>query len=132
LNVEILEDFVHQLFYITFIFSESIDCTNCREGYSTVCKAIGIDTYRHIVGISRVQKSPGLRDIDKLSGGVCLPIQIRKDIDLTTKKYYSSLKKINKEAAIDCVQLDVIDQLSSEFGLGTLLGQMPNGDYDNC
>ena len=49
-----------------------------------------------------------------------------------TKIYYSSLKKINKEAAIDCVQLDVIDQLSSEFGLGTLLGQMPNGDYDNC
>ena len=48
------------------------------------------------------------------------------------EKYYSSLKKINKEAAIDCVQLDVIDQLSSEFGLGTLLGQMPNGDYDNC
>ena len=38
------------------------------------------------------------------------------------EKYYSSLKKINKEAAIDCVQLDVIDQLSSEFGSGTLLG----------
>ena len=50
-------------------------------------------------------------------------IQFRKDIDLNvTKIYYSSLKKKNKEAAIDCVQLDVIDQLSSEFGSGTLLG----------
>ena len=42
-----------------------------REGYSSVQKAIGIDTYRHIIGISRDQKSPGLRDIDTLSGGVC-------------------------------------------------------------
>ena len=72
LNVEILDSrfLVHLQ---AFIFSEPINCTNCREGYSTVCKAIGIDTYRHIVGISIVQKSPGLRDIDKLSGGVCLP-----------------------------------------------------------
>ena len=40
-----------------------------QEGFGSVhCrvyKAIGIDT---------VQKSPGLRDIDKLSGGVCLPL----------------------------------------------------------
>ena len=34
-------------------------------------KAIGIDTYRRIIGISRDQKSSGLRDIDTLSGGVC-------------------------------------------------------------
>ena len=42
-----------------------------REGYSTEWKAIGIDTYRHIIGNSIVQKSPGLRDIATLSGGVC-------------------------------------------------------------
>jgi len=45
-----------------------------REGYSTVWKAIGIDTYRHIIGNSIVQKSSGMRDIATLSGGVCLPI----------------------------------------------------------
>ena len=72
-------------------------------------------------------------DFSNLIHYLLFNIQIRKNINLDTKKiYYSSLKKINKVAAIDCVQLDVIDQLSSEFGLGTLLGQMPDGDYDNC
>ena len=42
-----------------------------REGYSIVWKAIGIDTYRHIIGTSILQKSSGLRDIDSSSGGVC-------------------------------------------------------------
>ena len=56
-----------------------------REGYSTVQKVIGIDTYRHIIGISIHQKLPGLRDIDNLSGWVCLP-------KLAFQEHYSFFK----------------------------------------